>query len=137
MFAGLAGSVGGVGNAGNYLEIDVDVLNGNGVLNVLDIFASSTPGIFIAETSGDLELDTVWTTNDVSMYTIDGSINDARNNGDGDDEVNVLGETIDLDANDWEATTNDGSGPNTSANIGDPDGSQRSGDRLAARGRNR
>ena len=101
MFAGLAGNVGGVGNAGNYLEIDVDVLNGNGVLNVLDIFAGDTPGIFIAETSGDLEIDTVWTTNDVSMYTIDGDINDARNSGAGDSEVNVLGQTIDLDANDF------------------------------------
>ena len=122
MFAGLGGSVGGVGDAGNYLEIDVDVLNGNGVLNVLDIFAADTPGIFLAETSGDLEIDTVWTTNDVSLYTIDGSINDARNSGAGDTEVNVLGQTIDLDANDYDASPNVGSGPNVAASIGNPDG---------------
>ncbi|MGH3371602.1 MAG: hypothetical protein ACRDPR_16545, partial [Nocardioidaceae bacterium] len=122
MFAGLAGLVGGIGNGGNFLEIDVDVLNGNGVLNAFDIWAGSTPGIFLAETSGDLEIDTVWTTDDVSMYTIDGSINDARSNGAGDDEVNVLGQTIGLDANDYEASPNGFGGPNTNASIGNPNG---------------
>jgi hypothetical protein len=122
LFSGLGGIAGGIGSSGNYLELDVDVLNGNGVLNAIDIFAASTSGIFITETSGDLELDTVWTLRDVSLSAIDGNINDARNNGAGDDEVNVLGQTIDLDANDYDATPNAGSGPNVSAHIGNPNG---------------
>ena len=96
MFAGLGGSVGGIGNAGNYLEIDVAV-TGTGSLKAYDIHAASTPGIFVAETDGDLRVGRVWTTNDVSMYTIDGDIVDAN----ADSEVDVLGETIDLDANDF------------------------------------
>ena len=122
MYAGLGGSFGGIGNAGNYLEIDVDVLNGVGVLKAFDIHAASTPGIFLAETSGDLEVHTVWTTNDVSMYTIDGSINDARNGGAGSNEVGVLGETIDLDANDFENSPNGFGGPNVNASIGSKTG---------------
>jgi hypothetical protein len=92
---------GGVGSAGNYVEIDVDVNNSGGVLNVFDVTSGfNTPGVFLAETAGDLRLDTVWTTLDVSMYTIDGNIVDARLGI--DHEVNVLGQTIDLDANDWD-----------------------------------
>lgn len=124
IYAGLAGgpTQGGVGSAGNYVEIDVDVRDDQtGVLNVFDIItsAANTPGIFLAETSSDLRLDTVWTTDDVSLYTIDGSIVDARN----DHEVNIGGQDIDLDANDWESTPNSDSGPNTNAHIGNPNGS--------------
>ncbi|HEX6131969.1 MAG TPA: hypothetical protein VF044_09565, partial [Actinomycetota bacterium] len=97
LFAGLAGSTGGIGNAGNYLEIDVNVTDTTGKLLAYDIHASSTPGIFIAETDGDLRIGRVWTTNDVSLYTIDGDIVDAN----ADSEVDVLGETIDMDANDF------------------------------------
>ncbi|MEA3503245.1 MAG: hypothetical protein U9R47_10750, partial [Actinomycetota bacterium] len=133
MWAGLPGGGirGGIGTAGNYLEIDVDVLDGSplGVLNAFDITSPgefmgvpNTYGIFIAETDADLQIDTVWTTNDVSMYTIDGSINDARNGGAGDGLWNVRGETIDLDANDYEASPSGYAGPNTNASIGNPNG---------------
>ena len=102
IYAGQAGGsiFGGVGTASNYLEIDVDVHGaGTGVLNAFDVTSGpNTPGIFLAETSNDLRLDTVWTTQNVSMYTIDGNIIDARN----DHEVNVLGRTIALDANDYD-----------------------------------
>ncbi len=125
MFAGLAGSVGGIGTATNYLEIDVDVLDGAplGVLRAFDFFAASTPGIFLSETDGDLQVHTVWTVNDVSLHTVDGSINDARNGGAGDAETDVLGQTIDLDANDFDATPNSNQGPNVAAHIGNPNGS--------------
>jgi hypothetical protein len=127
IYVGLSGGlgVGGVGNDGNYVEIDVDVANAKtGVLNIFDVTSgANTPGIFVAETSFDLRLDTVWTKKDVSMYTIDGSIIDGRTgigsftsvDVDFADEVNVLGQNIDLDANDH------ASNGDTPASIGDPD----------------
>ena len=90
------------------------------MLNAFDISAP-TNGIFLAETDEDLQIDTVISLGDVSLYTIDGDINDARANGNGDDEVNILGQTIDLDANDYEASPDASSGPNVNAHIGESD----------------
>ena len=59
---------------------------------------------------GDLRLDTVTTKADVALVTLAGSIVDARNGGAGDDAANVIGNSIDLDAN------------GTGASIGDPTG---------------
>jgi hypothetical protein len=99
IYAGLAGNGGGVGTPGNYLEIDVDVRDDQtGALTVFDISSGlNTPGVYVIETWSDLRVDLVWTIQDVSLVTLDGSILDARD----DHEVNVLGRAIDLDANDF------------------------------------
>ena len=56
--------LGGIGMPDNFLEINVDVLNGMppGVLRALDITADSTAGIYLDEVSGDLQIHTVETT---------------------------------------------------------------------------
>ena len=56
------------------------------------------------------------------MHTVDGSINDARNGGRATHETDVLGQTIDLDANDFDAAELE-PGPNVAAHIGNPNGS--------------
>jgi len=94
--------LGGIGSPGNFLEINVDILNGVGGLGVLRAFdttANSTLGIFLDEVVGDLHVHTVQTITDISLRTVDGSILDSRNDGLGDDNANLLGQTIDLDAN--------------------------------------
>jgi len=106
---------GGVGTRSNFLEINVDVLDGAGPdLGVLRAFDTAsgfnTEGIFITEvlragdvaavlgteTAGDLKVHTVDTKGDVSLATQNGSIVDARNNGAGDDAADVFGNTINL-----------------------------------------
>ena len=98
MTAGTGLVSGGIGTQANFLEINVDVLNGTGVLNAWDRLAP-TAGIFLTETKGDLKVDTVWTTADVSLVTLAGSVVDARAAGAGDAEANVFGTNIDIDAN--------------------------------------
>ncbi|MGH6643760.1 MAG: hypothetical protein ACRED3_13800, partial [Bradyrhizobium sp.] len=82
------------------------------VLNVTDIASATTAftpgtapfnpapagtyGVFVTETVGDMEIDTVNTHGDVSLATVAGSLVDARNNGAGDDAANVIGNTINL-----------------------------------------
>ncbi|MFZ1411071.1 MAG: hypothetical protein WAS07_06420, partial [Micropruina sp.] len=104
MTAGLGGVTGGIGTAANWLEIDVDVLDGAplGVLNAFDTAVgdtTETEGIFLYETDGTLQVDTVDTLSDVALRTVNGSIVDARNGGLGDDDWNIRGRSIDLDAN--------------------------------------
>ena len=104
---------GGIGTPEDFLTIHVNVLDGTGtglgVLNAFDTAAASTQGVFITETIGDLEVDTVTTNGDVSLATENGSILDARNGGVGmDAPANVIGNTIDLYA--------------LGGNIGDPSG---------------
>ncbi|MBK5565794.1 hypothetical protein [Ensifer sp. SSB1] len=94
--------LGGIGLPTDFLEINVDIRNGVGGLGVLRAFdttADSTLGIFLDEVAGDLLVHTVHTTRDISLRTVAGSILDARNNGAGDDFANLLGQSIDLDAN--------------------------------------
>ncbi|WP_292324641.1 hypothetical protein, partial [Mesorhizobium sp.] len=92
---------GGIGLATDFLEINVDRNNGNGVLNAFDNNAAISVhgGIYLDELFGPMEVDTVWSIDNVSLRTVDGSIRDARNNGLGDDFANVLGQAVDLDAN--------------------------------------
>jgi len=88
--------LGGIGEAGNFLEINADLsLTGSGVLRAFDTTAASTNGIFIDEVVGDLRVHSVETLGNVSLRTTGGSIIDARN----DAAANVLGRSIDLDAN--------------------------------------
>lgn len=112
LYAGLGGVTGGIGAPTNWLEIDVDVQNGTGetigVLNAHDVTAASTAGIFLYETDGTLQVDTIETTSHVSLRTVNGSIVDAREDGAGDDEWNIRARSIDLDAN--------------GGSIGSPDG---------------
>ena len=103
MYAGLGGVAGGIGSPDNWLEIDVDVLNGSGAtLGVLNAFDTAvgdsvrSPGIFLVETNGSLHLDTVDTVSDVALRTVNGSILDARNGGLGDDAWNIRGRSVDL-----------------------------------------
>ncbi|MFZ0529764.1 MAG: hypothetical protein WAL91_04410, partial [Propionicimonas sp.] len=104
------------GTHSNWLEIDVELLNGVGpALGLLKAFdtavgdTAKTLGIYLYETSGTLQVDTVDTLSDVALRTVNGSIVDARNNGAGDDAWNIRGRSIDLDAN--------------GGSIGNPDGS--------------
>ena len=112
------GSQGGIGTPGNFLEIDSD-RNGvrgtvTGTLRAMDVEANepsvdSTLGIFITEMVGDLNVELVHTVlGDVSLATSvgTGSIVDAND----DDLPDVIGNSIDLDAN------------GTDADIGDADG---------------
>ena len=71
------------------------------MLNAFDnrVATPSHGGIFLDELLGDMEVDTVHTIENVSLRTVGGSIRDARNAGAGDAAANVLGQTIDLDAN--------------------------------------
>ena len=101
---------GGVGTPDNFLEINVDVLNGSplGVLRVFDTFADNTQGIYLDELVGDMKIHTIHTyggtidtleSGNSSLRTVDGSIVDARNGGAGDEDADVLGQTVDIDAN--------------------------------------
>ena len=71
------------------------------MLNAFDnrVVTANHGGIFLDELIGPMEVDTVHTIENVSLRTVNGSIRDARNAGAGDDAANVLGQTIDLDAN--------------------------------------
>ena len=94
-----AEGVGGIGEPGNFLEITVNADGGPlGVLNAFDTNAATTQGVFLTQTVGDMEIDTVTTKGDVSLVTRRGSLVDARNGGAGDDAANVIGNTIDLKA---------------------------------------
>ena len=92
--------LGGIGTPDNFLEINVDVLNGSGVLRAFDITADTTAGIFLTETTGDMKVHTVHTFDSdsadghVSLATqgASGSIMDAKDDPDAD----VIGNTIDL-----------------------------------------
>ncbi len=112
--AGLEGVRGGIGTPDNWLEIDVDILGGTGeglgVVNADDTTApvSGTAGIFLTETSGDFQVDTIQTVSDVALSTVAGSILDARNGGAGDGDWNIQGRSIDLFAH--------------GGSIGSPDG---------------
>jgi hypothetical protein len=120
---------GGIGTPGNFLEINEDA-NGNplGVVNAFDTASdttsfvkfphppnppfdptnSGTLGVFLTETSGDMQIDTVNTKGDVSLATVAGSLVDARKGGIGDDAANLIGNTINLFA--------------AGGNIGNPNG---------------
>ena len=110
---------GGVGTPADFLEIIVNGVGGAlGVLDVTDVAATrrgwntnplpvadpgsanGTYGVFITQTTGDLELDTVVTNGDVSLSTFAGSIRDARSGGTGDntpgDPANIIANNIDL-----------------------------------------
>ena len=98
---GTSGPNGGIGKPTDFLEINVDASNSAtlGVLKAYDSKASSSDGIYLSELIGHMEVDTVDTKFDASLRTVGGSIRDARNAGLGDTAANVLGQTIDLDAN--------------------------------------
>ena len=110
--------VGGIGRPDNWLETDVDIIPtasgpALGVLRAFDITVDEpqTQGIFISEVHGNLNVHTVRSVRDVALNTLpsSGSIVDARNGGAGDDDPDVLGNNIDLDA--------------AGGSIGNPDGS--------------
>src|SRR5207244_8377258 len=98
-------ALGGIGTPDNFLEINVDVLNTGapGVLRAYDTFATSTLGVFLTETSGDMKIDTVDTKGDTSLVTLAGSIVGARLGGAGDNTplslFNVRANNVWLDAN--------------------------------------
>ena len=109
---------GGVGTPNDFLEIQVNADGGAlGVLTVTDTAAtrtgwsitpipgnlppvSGTYGVFMTQTSGDLELNRVVTSGDATLSTLAGSIRDARSGGTGDntpgDPANVVANNIDL-----------------------------------------
>jgi hypothetical protein len=89
-------SAGGIGRYDDFLEINVDRNDSGGKLDAFDTNASTThDGIFIDELTGDLRVGLVETIENVSLRTVAGSIVDADNETDAD----VIGDTIDLDAN--------------------------------------
>ena len=82
MITGLGGVFGGVGNLGNFLEIQVNHLGGTpGVLTVEDTAAPFTLGVYITQTSGNLWVNTVHTNGSAALTTLAGSILDGRNGG--------------------------------------------------------
>ena len=111
MTAGTLGGVGGIGlpeaigaitsHLGGFLEITV----GTGVLRAFDTASNNTltKGIFLDELVGDMRIHTVetdgdaadLTTGNVSLRTVNGSLVDGKDDG----TANVLGQSIDLDAN--------------------------------------
>ena len=96
---GEAEGIGGIGERGNFLEIDVDAAGGPlGVLNAFDFAAPVTDGVFLTETEGDMKIDSVTTNGDASLVTRRGSLVDARNAGAGDDLADILANTVDLKA---------------------------------------
>jgi len=99
--AGAGNPLGGIGRSDNFLEINVAKAdNLTGVLRAYDMAsAAQTQGIFIDEMAGHLYLHTVKTSDDVSLRTKAGSILDAKAVDDVDGDANVLGQSIDLDAN--------------------------------------
>ena len=100
MTAGTEYSSATIGADNNFLEIDSSVASSItypfGVLN-----ATAPQVIRITEVIGDLNVDTVESTapNDISLVNLDGSIVDGRNGLAGDDDADVIGNSIDLDAN--------------------------------------
>ena len=128
---GLGGSSsgrGGVGTPGDFLEIQVNAdaatLSTLGVLTIYDDNAALAPwninslpnsgatnnvgaasgtfGVFLTQTTGDLQVNTVFTHGDASLVTRAGSIRDARNSGAGDQTFfapNLVANNVDLDAN--------------------------------------
>jgi len=113
---------GGIGQADDFLEINVNRLIPTGPLGVgqLDAYDNADEhtipipltiqhdGIFIDELNGDLTVGTVHSIENISLRTVGGSILDAEN----DDHVgetdatffaDVMGQTIDLDANGTDA----------------------------------
>ncbi|HEY3921306.1 MAG TPA: carbohydrate-binding protein, partial [Gaiellaceae bacterium] len=118
--SGTGGTSGGVGTPNDFLEIHVNADGGTlGVLTITDNTAptagwstSSIPsnvaaahgtyGVFVTETTGDLELNRVLTNGDANLTTDAGSIVDARNNGSGDNSTssaaNVVANNIDMAA---------------------------------------
>ena len=107
MTAGLATAEGGIGNPTNFLEIDTRFagIAETGVLTADDLASDDalTPGIYLDEIVGLMPVNVVttagndWlTTGNVSLRTVNGSIIDV---GILPDEVNVSGQTIDIDAN--------------------------------------
>ncbi|KKL57300.1 hypothetical protein LCGC14_2236790, partial [marine sediment metagenome] len=111
----------GIATTANFLEINVDLLDGAGVnlgvLKAYDIQSGlNTQGIYITEvvrgselsgllgggepsSTGELMVHTVHTKGDVSLATQNGSILDARANGAGDTAWDVRGNSIDIFAN--------------------------------------
>jgi Calx-beta domain/RTX calcium-binding nonapeptide repeat (4 copies) len=127
MNSGLAGGVGGIGlpslpfpnlpatnlfnltfGLGGYLEINTAV-NGSGVLKADDTASDGTMtlGIYLDELTGDMPVHTVktdgsagdLTTGNVSLRTVNGSIVDGKHAGSTTDDAEVIGQTVDLDAN--------------------------------------
>jgi len=88
---------GGIGMPDNFLEINVDRNNASsGVLRAYDKApVANTLGIFLDETAGAMRIHTVQTARDISLRTVGGSVIDRK----AGDEANVLGQTIDIDAN--------------------------------------
>ncbi|MGU3646985.1 hypothetical protein ACLBXX_18660 [Microbacterium sp. C23T] len=104
---GQPGSVsgsGGIGLAGNFLEIQVDAVGGpTGHLDAFDTAADDdkTQGIYIDQVAGHLQIGIVHTAGDdslatgnVSLRTRSGSILDTLD----DAAADVIGQTIDIDA---------------------------------------
>ncbi|HEY3484752.1 MAG TPA: hypothetical protein VGK49_05170, partial [Ilumatobacteraceae bacterium] len=111
---------GGVGQPGNFLEIDVDRANGSGtaavgVLNVTDTASSrigwnidfipfdpselETFGVFITDTSKDLTLARILTNGDATLVAANGSIRDSRNSSLG---LNASTDVPNIEANNVE-----------------------------------
>src|SRR5258708_1240006 len=119
---------GGVGTPGDFLEIQVNANAGTpGLVGYLTIdddtanraawsinslptsagtntrgAAPGTLGVFLPQTSGALQVNTVYTHGDASLVPTAGSIRDARNNGAGDNTTflpNLRANNVDLDAN--------------------------------------
>ena len=116
MTAGTGTEFGGIGLKANFLEIDFD-RNGvrgtiTGRLTATDVAAlTSSEGIFLTETAGDLNVARVHTVlGDVTLRTIvgTGSIVDANN----DAAADVIGNSITLDANGADADIGAANGTN-------------------------
>ncbi|HEY3486388.1 MAG TPA: hypothetical protein VGK49_13445, partial [Ilumatobacteraceae bacterium] len=113
MTAGTDDFSGTIGANNNFLEIDSSVASSiRYAFGVLRAFAPQV--IRITEIVGDMNVHTVHSTapNDVSLVSLDGSIVDGRNDLAGDDDPDVLGNSIDIDANSI----------TIAANIGNPNG---------------
>jgi hypothetical protein len=96
-----SGLAGGIGRSNNFIELNMDSATGvsGGVLRAFDATtnAANTQGIFLDEVVGDMRVYVATTVHDVSLRTTAGSIIDG--NADNPFAANVIGRTIDLDAN--------------------------------------
>ena len=93
-------SRGGIGQADNFLEIDVAAGSTTGVLRAFDTTATGGHGIYLSEVTGDLPLYETRSLGDVSLNTVNGSILDRRHATPGAaDDAEVYGNSVDLDAN--------------------------------------
>jgi hypothetical protein len=102
MTVGTAGALSGVGETNDFLEINVDRNNATGVLTVTDTAGTSTAGVFLSDLLGNMRVDLVHTEGDVSLRTVNGSILEGRPGGAGGDKdfaADVVGNSIDIDAN--------------------------------------